>query len=89
MASSQRYREPKRKVDFDQAFGNQTGVKRSEWLCTNQASQVHRLAAGEFYGLWRGQGIYLAGGSPDAARSVLGDYPGCVFDRARLYRDTE
>jgi len=28
----------------------------------NQASQVHRLAAGEFYGLWRGQGIYLAGG---------------------------
>ena len=28
----------------------------------NQSSQVHRLAAGEFYGLWRGQGIYLAGG---------------------------
>jgi hypothetical protein len=28
----------------------------------NQASQVRRLAAGEFCGFWRGQGIYLAGG---------------------------
>jgi hypothetical protein len=28
----------------------------------NQSSQVHRLAGGEFYGLWRGQGIYLTSG---------------------------
>jgi hypothetical protein len=28
----------------------------------NQTSQFRRLAAGEFYGLWRGQGIYLTGG---------------------------
>jgi hypothetical protein len=28
----------------------------------NQVNQVHRLAAGEFYGLWHGQGVYLAGG---------------------------
>jgi hypothetical protein len=28
----------------------------------NQTNQVHRVAAGEFYGLWRGRGIYLADG---------------------------
>ena len=28
----------------------------------NPTSQVRRLAAGEFYCLWRGQGIRLAGG---------------------------
>jgi len=40
----------------------------------NQASQVRRLAAGEFYGLWCGQGVYLT--AAGCAFSTPGKLPG-------------
>jgi hypothetical protein len=59
----------------------------------NQASQVRRLAVGEFYGLWHGQGIYLPGGrmrlfnTRKAAWAFLAhcDSAGCVIRPATVY----
>jgi hypothetical protein len=55
----------------------------------NQSSQVHRLAAGEFYGLWRGQGIYLAGGrdAPFQNQESGMDVPGSL--RCRWSRHSQ